>query len=159
MDIAANHEIFNLQSEDDKDQPKKTVQEIFSDERLEWKTLVVSLAKGLRDIKQVASTQVELYSQRQVALERKHHYLSLLPKLDSKLRKLKGERLHYYTNQYDRLLKKEEKEIMLELDTSAIKENLEILQSQIDYFTETIKSLDNQIFGIRHRLDLENYMR
>ena len=41
--------------------------------------------------------------------------------------------------------------------TSNSKLKIDILQIHIDFFRETIKSLDNMIFGVKHRLDIEAY--
>jgi hypothetical protein len=48
-----------------------------------------------------------------------------------------------------------EKTVVLDGRTSVIKESLEIFENQVSFFTESIKTIDNIIFGIKTRLDIE----
>jgi hypothetical protein len=48
-----------------------------------------------------------------------------------------------------------EKNVVIEGKTSVTKEYLEIFENQVSFFNESIKTIDNIIFGIKTRLDIE----
>jgi hypothetical protein len=52
-----------------------------------------------------------------------------------------------------------EKNKMAEEKTSASKLKLDILQTHIDFFKDSIKTIDNMIFGVKHRLEIEDFKR
>jgi hypothetical protein len=37
------------------------------------------------------------------------------------------------------------------------KHHIEIVKSQSSYLYETVKTIDNMIFGIKHRIEIENF--
>jgi hypothetical protein len=48
-----------------------------------------------------------------------------------------------------------EKTVVLDGRTSSVRESLEIFENQVSFFTESIKTIDNIIFGIKTRIDIE----
>ena len=51
--------------------------------------------------------------------------------------------------------KSNEKIVVIDGRTSSTKEYLEIFENQINFFNESIKTIDSIIFGIKTRLDIE----
>ena len=107
----------------------------------------------------MVEVQVELYSERQVATD----YIHELTVLFSKLKKLY---LTEWKKAYDALSMNEdlrynerEKTKFADEKAAGSKLKMEILQNHIDYFRETVKTIDNMIFGVKHRLDIEDFKR
>ena len=103
--------------------------------------------------------QVDLYSERQVATD----YIHELTVLFSKLKKLY---LAEWKKAYDALSLNEdlrynerEKNKFADEKSAASKLKMEILQNHIDYFRETVKTIDSMTFGVKHRIEIEDFKR
>jgi hypothetical protein len=71
-----------------------------------------------------------------------------------------------YKKAYDALImdqdyrySEKERQRIAEEKTSNSKLKLDILQSHVDFFRETVKTIDNMIFGVKHRLEIEDFKR
>jgi len=133
--------------------------ERFEKERSDWTEKVRTIASKFRSIDNMVEVQVELYSERQVATD----YIHELTVLFSKLKKLY---LTEWKKAYDALSMNEdlrynerEKTKFSDEKAAGSKLKMEILQNHIDYFRETVKTIDNMIFGVKHRLDIEDFKR
>lgn len=133
--------------------------ERFEKERSDWTEKVRTIASKFRSIDNMVEVQVELYSERQVATD----YIHELTVLFSKLKKLY---LSEWKKAYDALSMNEdlrynerEKNKFADEKAAGSKLKMEILQNHIDYFRETVKTIDNMIFGVKHRLDIEDFKR
>lgn len=133
--------------------------ERFEQERNSWTTEVTGISKKFRDVENMAEVQVELYSRRQLGVEYMHQLMSLQSRL-------KKNWISEYKKVYDSLLldqdyrySEKEKQRIAEEKTASSKMKLEILQSHVDFFKETIKTIDNMIFGVKHRLEIEDFKR
>jgi hypothetical protein len=54
---------------------------------------------------------------------------------------------------------KDPKELHIAVDLADIVERKELLQNHLDFMRETIKTIDTQCFGVKHRIALEEYRR
>lgn len=131
----------------------------FSSERKYWTELITSMSQRLKNIYELADLQVDLYSQRQIAVDYTHELLTFISKLNSIYRSKKNDRWDYYTRNYDLRLDKEPKETKIAVDLSEIVERREHLQTHLDFMRETIRTIDTMCFGIKHRIQLEDYKR
>lgn len=154
------HDIFNLsQTPKPNSDPKEelTVEEQFEGSRKDWLNTVRSMAEKLRGINQLADVQVELYSNRQVVLEHNHYLMSLFSKVNGKYKLKRKERYDHYYKNSDVRLNKGEIEDLVNGDTYTQKEKVEMFEHQIEYFRETIKTIDNMIYGVKSRIDFEKF--
>ena len=133
--------------------------ERFQQERNEWTDEIKSISSRFKNVEDMVDVQVDLYSKRQQAVE----YMHQLMVLQSRLKKAW---IADYKKAYDSLLldqdyrySEKERQRIAEDKTSTSKMKLEILQSHVDFFRETIKTLDNMIFGVKHRLEIEDFKR
>lgn len=141
------------------DNTEETLSQRFLRERKEWKEKVSMLAKRISDIWKLADLQTDVYSERQALVEYYHYLVSLLGKKNAELRKLKRKKYEFYTDGYHLKLDKDIKleYIMTDLeDTYHIKDELE---NHMKFVSETMRTVDNIIFGIKHRITLEEYKR
>jgi hypothetical protein len=133
--------------------------ERFKNERKEWTDRIKDMSERLRDIYKVADLQVDIYSYRQVAVEYCHTLQTHLIKVIHTFRARKIERWEHYTRNYDLRMDKDPKELHIFVDISDINERKELLQNHLEFFRETIKTIDTISFGIKHRIQLEEYRR
>lgn len=133
--------------------------ERFDQERKEWTEMIKGISSRFKNVEELVDVQVDLYSQRQQGVE----YMQQLNVLLSKLKKahLTEWKKAYESLTYNEDLRYNEKEKIRFADekTSAYKLKIDILQTHIDFFRETIKTIDNMIFGVKHRLEIEDFRR
>lgn len=138
---------------------KKGFIEQFESERQEWTSLIKNIASRFKIVENMAEVQVDLYSQRQLAVD----YMQQLSVLQSRLKKnYESEWKKAYDdlalNQDFRYNERERAKFATER-TSTSKLKIDILQIHIEYFRETIRTLDNMIFGVKHRIEIEDFKR
>ena len=133
--------------------------ERFEQERNDWTEDVRGISSRFKNIDDMVDVQVDLYSKRQLGVE----YMHQLMVLQSRLKKTW---IAEYKKAYDALIldqdyrySEKERQRIAEEKTSASKLKLDILQSHVDFFRETIKTIDNMIFGLKHRLEIEDFKR
>lgn len=133
--------------------------ERFEQERNDWTEDVRGISSRFKNIDDMVDVQVDLYSKRQLGVE----YMHQLMVLQSRLKKTW---IAEYKKAYDVLIldqdyrySEKERQRIAEEKTSASKLKLDILQSHVDFFRETIKTIDNMIFGVKHRLEIEDFKR
>ena len=117
------------------------------------------MSERLRDIYKVADLQTDIYSYRQVAVEYCHTLQVHLQKVNHIFRARKIERWEHYTRNYDLRMDKEPKELHIYVDIVDINERRELLLNHLEFMRETIKTIDTISFGIKHRIQLEEYRR
>ena len=83
----------------------------------------------------------------------------VMVKLNAKYRKDKADRLRHYSESVQIKYGANEKTPLIEGDLSELKERMDMVDSQISFFNETMKTVDHMLYGIRHRIMLEDYLR
>lgn len=137
---------------------KKDFESEFIRERQEWTEKIKLLAVRLKNIKELADVQVDLFSYRQILLEYNSSLLQVMAKLNSKLRKDKGDRLRYYSENYQVKYGSNEKTPLIDGDLTELKERIEIVDTQIGFLNETIKTLDFMLYGVKDRIRLQEFL-
>ena len=153
---------MNLESQNQTETPSSEsvgYVERFEQERNDWTEDVRGISSRFKNIDDMVDVQVDLYSKRQLGVE----YMHQLMVLQSRLKKTW---IAEYKKAYDALIldqdyrySEKERQRIAEEKTSASKLKLDILQSHVDFFRETIKTIDNMIFGVKHRLEIEDFKR
>ena len=160
------HGVFNLpetpkeQKEPEKRQmeEKSDLRTEFEKDRIKWKDTILAMANKIRDMNKMTELQVELYSNRQIVLEHSHYLQSLLAKINKVYKKNLGSKTIEYMNG-DRKLKMGETSLLVESAVADQKEQMDLIESQIEYMQETKKNIDNMVFGLGHRIQLEEYRK
>ena len=137
----------------------ETYLERFERERSEWTERTNSMAVRFKNVEDMVEVQVDLYSNRQLAVD----YMQQLISLQTRLKKAW---LTEWKKVYESLLSEQdyrysEKERTKFADekTGAGKLKIDIMQVHIEFFRETIRTIDNMIFGVKHRIDIEDFRR
>lgn len=139
--------------------PEQRILEQFDKEINEWGVTINSMTSRMRDIGKCIDVQMDLYDNRHNIVDRKHKLLRDLSKFNKKLKEKYAERLKHYTTGYDRKLTAGEREKMAEADVAVLKYNVELLENHINHIDQTFKLIENMIFGLQHRIKLEEYLR
>ena len=139
----------------------KNFEEIFSDEKISWRKRIQELSIRMRNIREIGEVQVELYSDRQKILEYTHTLGQVLSKLNNEYRKRKKDQLIFHSEKSTANYKygANEKNTLIDGDLSEIMGRVDLVDGQISYMNETMKTIDHMLYGIRTRIQLEDYLR
>lgn len=143
----------------DTEEDSESLSQRFLRERKEWKDTVSALSKRIGDIWKLGDLQTDVYSSRQALVEYYHYLISLLGKKNAELRKLKRKKYEFYTDGYHLRLDKDIKMEYIMCDLEDIYHTKEELENHAKFVAETMRTVDNIIFGIKHRITLEEYKR
>ena len=132
----------------------KKLEEQLGIERNQWNSDLQELIQCLKNNQDLANAQVTQLSYRQMMVELLTQYRILLEKKQEDFDKQKISRFRDYSVSYDLKLTNSEKTLFSEADLSGVKFQVKILQTQIEYFSESIKLLDNFGFAVKNRLQI-----
>lgn len=146
----------NIINEQLEDKQPKTLEEKFTGLRLEWTSTIEELSNGLKNPMTIDSLLNTVYSKRQKAVE-----------LHGGTNVIYGKRIRSYKTKYAGLYnayKSGEKgirytsdssiQIQIEAALAQEREVIEQLREFLDYMVETIKTLDNLIYGINTKVTI-----
>lgn len=123
-------------------------------EREEWKDKVIELISMMKDNKKLSEAQVFQLSYRQQVQEKLAAYRILLDKRQGMLETQTTARFRDYCLSYDIKLSSAEKNAFVSADCIAIKQQVNMIKTQIMYFEECVKTLDNFGFAVRNKLEI-----
>jgi len=150
-----NDSMFDVESEDIS---KRSIAEEFEEERKKWKDKVLEMANRVNKLDQVASLQVDLYSSRQIIIERISKLYQYLALYNSVYKTKKKDLFLKYTIYSDIKLGQGEKTIMVEGDLADLQKKVNLIEHHIDYYKETVKNLDSMLYGVRNKLQIEQFL-
>ena len=123
-------------------------------ERENWKTKVIELIDMMKDNRKLSEAQVFQLSYRQQVQEKLADYRILLDKRQGKLETQMTSRFRDYCLSYDLKLSSAEKNSFVSADCVALKQQVNMIRTQITYFEECVKTLDNFGFAVRNKLEI-----
>lgn len=134
---------------------KNKISEKFQARRKEVSSEIYENIEKLSNLKTLKDAQVNMLSLRQRLLEDNHTLLEHITMLRRKFREEKSTEMENLSRNLQLRYQSNEKNVVIDGRTSSTKEYLEIFENQINFFNESIKTIDNIIFGIKTRLDIE----
>ena len=132
--------------------------EEFEEERLLWKEKVLDMAIRVNKLDKVAELQTDLYSSRQIIIERISKLYQYLAAYTSAYKSRKRDLFIKYTVDSDIKLGQGEKSIMVEGDLAELQLRINLIEHHIDYYKETVKNLDSMLYGVRNKLQIEQFL-
>jgi hypothetical protein len=147
-----------MQEDSDNIDKKKDIAEEFEDERKMWKDKVLDMAGRVNRLDQAASLQVDLYSSRQIIIERISKLYQYLALYNSVYKTQRKDLFIKYTVDSDIKLGQGEKNIMVEGDLADLQKKVNLIEHHIDYYKETVKNLDSMLYGVRNKLQIEQFL-
>lgn len=137
------------------EETKQRISAKFQTRRSEVSKEIYENIEKLSNLKTLKEAQVNMLSLRQRLLEDNHTLLEHITTLRKKYRDDRAVEMENVSRNLQIRYQANEKNIVIDGRTSAIKESLEIFENQIAFFNDSIKTIDNIIFGIKTRLDIE----
>lgn len=134
---------------------KAKITKKFQERRTEVSKEIYSNIEKLSNLKTLKEAQVNMLSLRQRLLEDNHTLFEHLTVLRKKYRDDRSVEMENLSRNLQIRYQSNEKTVVLDGRTSSIRESLEIFENQVSFFTESIKTIDNIIFGIKTRIDIE----
>jgi D-mannonate dehydratase len=122
-------------------------------QRSEWGDRIVELISKIREFENLAEVQVTMLSYRHMIIDQIAKINITLKKRESSYNiQYKNRFLEYFN--YDYKLNDKQKVNMVEADLSILDKQIGFLNTQIEYFKECIKTLDNVGWAIKNRLNI-----
>lgn len=119
-----------------------------------WMKNISALISTIDDISKLSSTQVTMLSYRQILNDKIIEMQYMIFKKESIYDGLyKTKYLDYLNNSLK--TNASEKDKFVKCDLSTTKRHLNILESHISFYKESIKTLDNMAYAIRNKIKLE----
>jgi hypothetical protein len=137
------------------DETKARISKKFQERRTEVSKEIYENIEKLSGLKTLKDAQVNILSLRQRLLEDNYALMESLTTIRKKYRDDKAAEMENLSKNLQIRYQANEKNMVIDGKTSSIKESLEIIENQIAFFTDSIKTIDSIIFGIKARLDIE----
>lgn len=149
-----------LNKNNDSEIPKEDIYSKFEKNRKIWTDSIHSLNSKLKDIKMMESLMVDVYSERQRAVDYYHYLNSILIKIIKNYKRRFMEQYEFYSTKSQLRFPNETlKTNRIQADLAIELENKDVLENHIKFISETIKTIDGIIYAINSRIKLEELMR
>lgn len=144
--------------EDDKiNKTNVTLEERFKDERTDWNNKIISLIETIKHTSKLSESQVIQLSYRQMIQDKLAEYRILHEKRQEMLDKQTADRFREYKLSYDIKLSSSETQMFVQSDCKALKLQIKMIHTQIVYFEESIKTLDNIGYAIKNKIEIMSH--
>jgi hypothetical protein len=141
--------------DDDKtNKTNATLEERFKDERTDWNEKIINLIESIKQTSKLAESQVIQLSYRQMIQDKLAEYRILHEKRQEMLDKQTVDRFREYKLSYDIKLSSSEAQAFVNADCKALKLQIKMIHTQIVYFEESIKTLDNLGYAIKNKIEM-----
>lgn len=126
-----------------------------SSQRIEWTNNIKELAQSLRRLNELEGTIAEVLSSSQSLVEQISYLNMKIKEQRNKVNvRYREAYIRYY--EYDYKLGEKQKEKFIETDLADENMILSHLENQVEFFRDSVKTLDNMGFAIRNRLALKD---
>ena len=134
-----------------------TLEERFKEERNDWNEKIINLIGTIKFTDKLAEAQVIQLSYRQMIQEKLAEYRILHEKRQEMFDKQTTDRFREYKLSYDIKLSSSETQMFVQSDCKALKLQLKMIHTQIVYFEESIKTLDNLGYAIKNKIEIVSH--
>lgn len=125
-----------------------------NDQRQEWTLKIRELAKAFKSVEKLNDAMVQIPSYRQILIEQIAQLNIKIRQQQSGLaKKYKTKFVSYY--EYDYKLTDKQKESFIKADMSEDSMILNLLETQMDFMRESVKTLDNMSWAVRNKLQMQ----
>lgn len=132
----------------------EALEQKLSTERKEWKQKINELIKMLRKTDTLSEAQVFMLSYRQLFVEKIAELRSMSMKKSKAMDTFYKEQYREYTINYDIKLSPSEKNQFIKADLGNLKMQVDLLDNHINFFQESVKTMDTMSFSINNRIKL-----
>lgn len=129
---------------------------IFSEtQRVQWTNIIKECSNKFKKIEDLNDLNIDLFSYRQLLVEKKMYISDLYNKLNRLTKKTKAfnfRELRKTENLYTK--SQSDFKILLNEMDAEIDEKLQLYQDLITFFSETLNTIDRMIFAVKYRLQI-----
>lgn len=144
--------------EDDKiNKTNEILEERFKEERGDWNDKILNLVESIKHTSKLSEAQVIQLSYRQMIQDKLAEYRILHEKRQEMLDKQSADRFREYKLSYDIKLSSSETQMFVQSDCKALKLQIKMIHTQIIYFEESIKTLDNIGYAIKNKIEIMSH--
>jgi hypothetical protein len=157
--LQGSFEDFLKPDENQVEEKEDTLETRFATERMEWTVKIKDMSHQLKKLDTIAELQVNIYTERQRAVEYYHYLNSLFIKMNSMYRLKYAEKYDFYTTKSQIRYPNEStkvNKILTEMKDIVLKK--EKLDNMMKYMSSTIATIDNLIYGIKYRIEVQNIL-
>jgi len=109
----------------------------------------MSSMTGLKEV------QIKMLSLRQRLLEDNHILIENLSSVKRKYRNERAKQMESISTNLQHRYQYNEKTVLIDGATANIKEIVDTIENQISFFVDSIKTVDNVLYGIKTRVEIE----
>jgi hypothetical protein len=131
-----------------------TLEERFKEERADWNNKIITLIESIKYTQKLAEAQITQLSYRQMLQDKLVEYRILHEKRQEIFDKQTVDRFREYKLSYDIKLSSSEAQAFVNADCKALKLQIKMIHTQIVYFEESIKTLDNLGYAIKNKIEM-----
>jgi hypothetical protein len=148
------HDIFNTEMEEE------SLETRFAKERLGWSNKISELSKRINKIFDIPSLMTDIYTERQRCVEYHHYLITLLIQINKEYKKQYCERHDYWTHKSQlRYPNESSKNMKILHELADIVTKRETLDNHAKFVDRTIQTIDNIIYAIPKRIEVEQISR
>lgn len=141
-------------------QQNKTELQIHIEAReAEWLKRINELNSSMKTLEGIRDLQSKIVTERQIAVDYYHKVLGMLSTLNKEYRPLYAQKFEYFKREHP--IKYTDTAIVSQIQSilSAKIFDIELMNNHAKYMQETIKSIDDIIYAIQNRVQLEKLIR
>jgi hypothetical protein len=131
------------------------ISEKFKEKRSEVSSEILQCVEKMASFKSLKEVQVSMLSLRQRLLEDSHTLLEHLSIIRKKYRSERSAQMENISENLQHRYQYNEKNTIIDGKTAATKETLDLIENQVSFFNDSIKTVDNVLFGIKTRVEIE----
>ena len=153
-------DFFNINPDVPAEEPKESLEERFSKERIKWGEKVATMSGKMKNVLAVSELMTEVYTERQICLEYYHYLISILIKINRKYRYSYDERWLYWS--YKSNIKYPNAGALnnkIQTELADLLEKRELIENHSKFILRTIETVDNLIYAIPKRIEVEQISR
>lgn len=160
--MGTHEDIFNLTvmgltEEQDLKPTSPEVKDDYERQRSDWTSRTTSMAKKVKSMAKLAELEVEAFSNRGLAVEAKHAYVSMLTDMNKAYKILEAEKIKEYSagkKQYS----VDQMRVVIAADISGLWGQIEHLKNHVQFMDEVVRTIDNIIYGVKYRIEIQKYL-
>jgi hypothetical protein len=130
----------------------------FRNKRMEIGVEIQSGIELMGNFKTIKESQVLMLSMRQRLLEDSHTLLEHITSIRRKLKSEKGSHMETLSTDLNHRYQYNEKNMIIDGKTAVTKEMVDIIENQLSFFNDSIRTVDNILYGIKTRVEIEKVL-
>lgn len=130
---------------------------ILSTEATNVSNSIKEYSAKLRNMSDLVELSIHIYSFRQNLVESKNWYMHKISTQTTLLRAARKKQIEDYTTKADYLHKDRDRAELINAELNDIISKSEHLENHLEFLKNSISTVDSMIFGIKHRITLEEY--